>query len=106
MVCADLILGGHVAFPSEQGLPYDVVFDYNGKMLKVQVKTTRLPRNLQRKNPVQGYVFNIKRRGKGNKARTTNLTCDIFALVALDSKVIGYMPNKDVRETRCLCLLK
>ena len=99
LVCADLILNGHVAFPSEQGLPYDVVFDHDGIMLKVQVKTTRSPRNLQRKNPVQGYVFNIKRRGKGNKSRTSDKTCDIFALVALDSKVIGYLPNKDVRET-------
>ncbi len=25
LVCADLILRGHVAFPSEQGLPYDIV---------------------------------------------------------------------------------
>lgn len=134
LVCADLILQGHIAFPSEQGLPYDVVFDYQGKIFKVQVKTTRTSKDIpQRKIPVKGYIFNIKRRGKGNKARTTEKTCDLFALVALDTKIIGYLPNKDVRETmnfrcekfrgqyrvegggqyletltleRCLCLLK
>jgi hypothetical protein len=100
LVCADLIIKGFVAYPSEQGLPYDVVMDYNGKLLKVQVKTTRGLRNLpQRKIPVNCYIFNIKRRGKGNKQRTTENTCDLFALVALDTKEIGYMLNKDVKET-------
>lgn len=99
IVCADLILKGHIAFPTEQGLPYDVVFDYNGRLFKVQVKTTQSPRNLHRKNPVQGYVFNIKRCGKRNIKKTTSNSCDIFALVALDTKTVAYLPNKDVRET-------
>lgn len=100
LVCADLILQGHIAFPSEQGLPYDVVFEYNGKLYKVQVKTTRSTKNIpQRKHPVMGYIFNIKRHGKRNSQRTTEQTCDIFALVALDSKLIAYLPNKNVRET-------
>ena len=100
MVCADLILKGHIAFPSEQGLPYDIVFEYMGRLLKLQVKTTRQSKDIpQRKSPVQGYIFNIKRRGKGNKSRTDETTCDLFALVALDSKIIGYIPNKDVRQT-------
>jgi hypothetical protein len=100
LVCADLILQGHIAFPSEQGLPYDVVFDYKDRLYKVQVKTTRTSRNIpQRKNPVKGYIFNIKRRGKGNHSRTTNDSCDMFALVALDTKIIGYLPNTDVKET-------
>jgi hypothetical protein len=100
MVCADLILKGYVAFPSEQGLPYDIVFECEGKLLKLQVKTTRQSKDIpQRRTPVQGYIFNIKRRGKGNKARTNETTCDLFALVALDSKIIGYIPNKNVRMT-------
>ena len=100
LVCADLIVEGFVAYPSEQGLPYDVVMDYKGKLLKVQVKTTRGLRGvLQRVNPVKAYIFNIKRRGKRNKQRSSIETCDLFALVALDSKQIGYMPNKDVKQT-------
>lgn len=133
LVCADLILKGYVAFPTEQGLPYDVAFDYKGRLFKVQVKTTCGPRNLQRKNPIKGYVFNIKRCGKLNRRKSTESSCDIFALVALDTKIVGYLPNRDVRETmnfrceqfrgkyrveksgtyfetltleRCLCLLK
>jgi len=41
LVCADLIVKGYVAFPSEQGLPFDVVLDVQGRLLRVQVKTTR-----------------------------------------------------------------
>ena len=100
LVCADLIINGFIAYPSEQGLPYDVVMDFNGTLLKVQVKTTRGLRNLtQRKNPIKAYQFNIKRCGKGNKKLINNKTCHFFALVALDTKEIGYMINKDVKQT-------
>ena len=34
LVCADLILNGYVAFLSEQGLPFDIVLDYNNKLYK------------------------------------------------------------------------
>lgn len=100
LVCADLIIKGYVAFPSEQGLPFDVVLDAHGKLLRVQVKTTRRLRPLvQRKNPIRAYQFNIKRCGKGNKKMVTDYSCDLFALVALDTKEIGYMVNKDVKQT-------
>ena len=44
LVCADLIIKGFVAYPSEQGLPYDIVLDNGKKMLRVQVKTCEKPR--------------------------------------------------------------
>ena len=44
LVCADLILKGFVAFPSEQGLPYDVLLDTGEKIIRIQVKTTSGPR--------------------------------------------------------------
>lgn len=100
LVCADLILKGYIAYPSEQGLPYDVVMDYEGRLLKVQVKTTRGLRNVpQRKIPVNSYIFNIKRRGKNNAQLATDETCHIYALVALDTKEIGYMLNRNVKQT-------
>lgn len=100
LVCADLITKGFIAYLSEQGLPYDAVMDYKGTLLKVQVKSTRGLRNvMQRKIPIKSYMFNIKRRGKGNKKEHTNDTCDLYALVVLDTKQIGYMINKDVRQT-------
>src|SRR5574343_558670 len=56
LVCADLILKGHIAYPSEQGLPYDVVLDANGRLLKVQVKTTRTHKQTpQRVNNMNTY---------------------------------------------------
>lgn len=100
LVCADLIIKGYVSFPSEQGLPFDVVMEHKGKLIKIQVKTTRGLRALtQRKTATHAYQFNIKRCGKDNKKFRTNYSCDLFALVALDSKEIGYMVNKDVKQT-------
>ena len=100
LVCADLIAKGFIAYPSEQGLPYDVVLDDGNRLLKVQVKTTRTHRQKpQRVNNNRTYAFNIKRCGKGNKSFHTDTSCDIFALVALDAKVIGYMRNEDIKQT-------
>src|SRR5690554_7519452 len=62
LVCADLIMKGFIAFPSEQGLPYDILLDTGEKLLKVQVKTTEKARSVQqRKNPIPAYIFSIKR---------------------------------------------
>ena len=100
LVCADLIIKGFIAYPSEQGLPYDVVLDAGGRLLKVQVKTTRKHKQTpQRVNNCNTYGFNIKRRGKNNKSIHTPESCDIFALVALDEKQIGYMRNEDIKQT-------
>jgi hypothetical protein len=67
LVCADLILKGLIAFPSEQGLPYDVLLDTGKKLLKVQVKTTEGVRTVQqRAKETKCYIFNIKRHGKQN----------------------------------------
>jgi len=100
LVCADLIAKGFIAYPSEQGLPYDVVMDDGNRLLKVQVKTTRTHKQKpQRVNNNNTYAFNIKRCGKKNKSFHTDDSCDIFALVALDAKIIGYMRNSDIKQT-------
>lgn len=100
LVCADLILRGYTAFPSEQGLPYDVVADINGRLLKVQVKATRGLRKVpQRKNDASGYLFHITRCGKGGVKSYQVDDVDLFALVALDEKVIGYAVPTDIRRT-------
>lgn len=100
LVCADLILKGYIAYPSEQGLPYDVVLDTGNRLLKVQVKTTRTHKQTpQRVNNSNTYIFNVKRRGKFNRQVHTETSCDLFALVALDRRIVGYLPNCDVRQT-------
>ena len=100
LVCADLIEKGFIAYPSEQGLPYDVVLDVGGKLFKIQVKATRTHKQTpQRVSNVNTYAFNVKRRGKFNKSKHTKESCDFFAFVALDEKQIGYLKNEDVKQT-------
>jgi len=101
LVCADLILNGYIAFPSEQGLPFDIVSEVNGKLIRIQVKTTRNPKNIpQRKNPIPAYIFHIGINGKGARRKKYKKgTVDIFALVALDSKRIAYLPYFNTQTT-------
>lgn len=100
LVCADLILKGFVAFPSEQGLPYDILLDNGEKILKVQVKTTEKSRVVpQRSNPIPAYIFNIKRAGCKGRTRYGKDEIDIFALVCLDTMNIGYLKNSDMPDT-------
>jgi len=100
IVCADLILKGFVAFPSEQGLPYDVLLDTGKRLVKVQVKTCSGVRIVpQRHKETKCYVFNIKRHGKNNSQRYHADEIDIFALVCLDTMKVGYLKNGDMPTT-------
>jgi len=100
LVCADLILSGYIAYPSEQGLPYDVILD-GKKLYRVQVKTTNQPRKIpQRSKDSYAYIFSIQRHGSTNNLKKYDVDeVDIFALVALDSKIIAYLPNAVMRTT-------
>ncbi len=100
LVCADLIMKGFIAFPSEQGLPYDILLDTGEKLLKVQVKTTEKPRLVKQRNkPVPAYIFNIKRAGTNGNTRYNENEIDLFALVCLDTMKIGYLTNKEMPTT-------
>lgn len=100
LVCADLIMKGFVAFPSEQGLPYDVLLDNGKRLLRVQVKTCEKPRVLpQRATETLVYQFNIKRHGKNNKSVYGNDEVDVFALVSLDTRNVGYLNGNDMKQT-------
>lgn len=101
LVCADLIMNGHVAFLSEQGLPYDVVLSANDRLYKVQVKTTMKAKNIpQRKTAIPAYIFQIGRHGKNNRwEKYSSNEVDIFSMVALDTKKIAYMKNRNVPST-------
>ena len=100
LVCADLILKGFISFPSEQGLPYDVLLDTGEKLLKVQVKTTEKYRSVPQRNvDTKAYIFNIKRAGNKGKTRYSENEIDLFALVCLDTMKIGYVKNIDMPET-------
>ena len=100
LVCADLILKGFVAFPSEQGLPYDVLLDTGTRIFRVQVKTTTGPRVVpQRAGECKAYIFNVKRAGRGGTKRYSNADLDLFALVSLDTRKVAYLVGCDMPDT-------
>lgn len=95
LVCADLLLNGHEAFLAAQGAPYDVIGDIRGKLIRIQVKTSqgacRIP---QRAGEITGYVFNIRRCGRGGRRKYDESEIDLYALVSVSERVIGYIPAK------------
>jgi len=100
MVCADLILKGYVAFLGEQGLSYDVLLDTGSRLFRIQVKTTTGPRCVpQRAMVSQAYIFNVKRAGKKGVKRYTPEEIDLFALVCLDTRKVGYIQGHNMPET-------
>lgn len=95
LVVADLILGGYRAFLTDQGLPYDVVVDLQGRLVRIQVKACCFSKNINAKgrNPRIAYSWSVRQRGKGGYGpRLSNSMCDLVALVALDIKAIAYLP--------------
>jgi len=96
LVCADLIMSGYRAFLSDQGLPYDILVDVDGALLRVQVKSTRKPKNHDpRTRATPGYFFHLRRSGKGGRRRYPENAFDLYALVALDRQAIAYLPAAD-----------
>lgn len=100
LVCADLILQGYVAYLSEQGLHYDVVLDVDGRLLRIQVKSTRCPTGtiypkVSQSKYSPSYVFDIRYGRNGRRKEYTNVV-DIFAFVIMDKRLIGYLPVEDV----------
>lgn len=100
LVISELLSMGYESFMAGEGLPYDVVFDFNGSLKKVQVKTSRKPYNNENKaNNKDGYIYHIKRCGKGANNQYSNDKIDLFAIVALDTKEIGYLFLDEVKSS-------
>ena len=100
IACADMLINGLIAYPTDQGLPYDLIIDNGKRLLKCQVKTTSKPRKIpQRSSDTYAYIFNIKRHGKNNHVRYTNNDVDVFALVELENRTVIYLKNDDMPDT-------
>lgn len=101
LVVADLILQGYRAYLTDQGLPYDVVLDLDGRLLRIQVKATREMRSVpQRATKIPGYLFHPRRSGKAGRRRYGRAEFDLVAFVALDTRTIAYMPIEDgIKQT-------
>jgi hypothetical protein len=97
LVCADLLLGGWSAYPTAQGMAYDLAVDTAGRVIRVQVKATYYPRHPQphmRANPA--YFFSIKRAGRGGHRIYRDDEFDIYAFVALDRRIIAYFAKAEM----------
>jgi hypothetical protein len=93
LVVADLILQGYTAFLSDQGLPFDVVVEFAGRLLRIQVKATRCQRSVpQRVLERPGYLFSHKRAGKAGARAYRGDEFDLYAFVALDIRCVAYLP--------------
>jgi hypothetical protein len=102
LVCADLLLQGYRAFLSDQNCPYDIVVDLGDRqpLLRLQVKTTRCPRPAyNRKLLSPFYSWCVRRAGKRGVRVYGGDEFDIFALVALDTGEIAYLPLVDCPQS-------
>ena len=101
LVCADLLLSGHGASIASAGMAYDIVADIAARLLRIQVKASCKSKNVntQGRTPRNAYAFNARRRGKFGTRQLANTDCDLLALVALDIRVIGYLPVEHASQT-------
>ena len=99
LVLADLLLNGWVAYPTSQGVPYDVAVDIGERIIRVQVKSTLMPKSgasMKRSSPL--YMFHTRRAGKGGRRPYGKVDFDVLALVALDRRLIAYYPMRDCHQ--------
>jgi hypothetical protein len=100
LVCAELLMGGWRAFLADQNCPYDVAVDVNGRLVRLQVKATRMQRAIpQRATHIPAYMWHVRRAGKGGRRVYGADEFDLLALVALDIKRIAYLPPSAHRQT-------
>lgn len=100
LVTADLILGGWRAFMADQNCPFDVAVEVEGRLIRVQVKSTRQQRAIpQRAEHTPAYLFHVRRAGKGGARLYAHDSFDVLALVALDINRIAYLPPSAVKQT-------
>ena len=100
LVCFDLMTKGYNVSMSEQGMSYDLVLDYNSTLLKIQVKTTRTyTPTPQRKKHYPSYRFAVRKHGNGGRVVYEPTDVDIFALVCIETKQVGYIKHVDMPIT-------
>lgn len=98
LAIADIMLQGYSVFATRQGMSYDLVIQGRERLLKVQVKTTRFIRQMpHRVHPI--YFFNIKRTGKNGAKKYKDGDFDIYALAALDRRMVFYLAYREAKSS-------
>lgn len=99
LVCCELILCGLNAFMVDAGQPYDVLVDSGGgRFLRVSVKTTT--RMYERAGCYPVYRFSLRKTARGYQPerRSSVSEVDVFAFVALDRRLVAFLPVDDVKH--------
>ncbi len=100
LACFDLIMKGFNAFLSDQGLPFDILVENNGKIYRGQVKSVRrMYKYYGRKDGHKAHaVYRFTTRsGNPRKNRVTELNeSDFYAFVVLPKKIVAYIWTKDL----------
>lgn len=100
LVCFDLLMAGYRAFLADQNCPYDVAVDLGSRLIRIQVKSTRMQRAIpQRATHIPAYLFHVRRAGKAGRRLYADDTFDALALVALDLKLIAYLAPNQQKQT-------
>ena len=93
LVCADLLLSGFNAFRTDQNCAYDVAVDLGGRLIRLQVKSTRGPKAIpQRETNIPAYQWHVRRAGKGGRRNYGENEFDLLGLVGLDIRQVAYVP--------------
>lgn len=88
---------GFVCFLSDQGLPYDIVVEANGRLLKGQVRSTLKMRDYGKSKNV--YRFST-RTGKGYGRAALQGACDFYAFVVIEEEKIAFMSSSELSSTK------
>jgi hypothetical protein len=88
LVLSDLLMDGWDAFRTEPGAPYDVAVNHEGRLIRVQVKSTRAPAVYKQR--VLAYEWHIRRNGFRGMGKYAPDSFDLLALVALDIRLVAY----------------
>lgn len=100
LVCADLLLAGWRAFLADQNCPYDIAVDVGGRLVRIQVKATRRQRPVPSiRHQTPAYMWHVRRAGKGGQRVYAADEFDLLALVAVDVRLIAYLPPSNLRQT-------
>jgi len=92
LVMYDLLSRGYKCYMTEQGMNYDIVIDLDGRIVRLQTKTTKQPGCISKKYKTATYLFHVRRAGKSGKRLYSVGEFEGFALVTMDTRSVYYYP--------------
>ena len=92
LVMFDLLSKGFCCCQTEEGMPYDIVVDLAGLMIRLQVKTTMKPARMNEEYRTATYLFHVRRAGKRGRREYVMGEFEGFALVCMDTRNVWYYP--------------